>query len=119
MVSTKVGGNKKVVRGWLNNRAKAAFTIALKSKGYARNGARLVKDSREDANGDLVGSAQFLVLPQLLRTSWNDLCKQTDLIVAAIEEKQRQGSVQNRGEKRLNAFGGSQPQAVQAGLIPT
>jgi hypothetical protein len=120
LVSTKAGGNKKVVRGWLNNRAKAAFTNALKSKGYARNGARLVKDSGEDAKGDLVGSAQFLVLPRLLHTSWKGLCKQTDLIVAAIEEKQRQGDVPNRRERRLNAFGGgSPPKAAQARLKPT
>jgi len=120
LTSTKVGGNKKVVRGWLNNRARVAFTNALKSKGYAKNGARLVKDSGEDAKEDLVGSAQFLVLPQLLHTGWKDLCKQTELIVAAIEEMQKQGGVQNWRERRLNTFGGSlQPQAVRAKLIPS
>lgn len=120
LVSTKAGGNKKVVRGWLNNRARVAFTNALKSKGYAKNGARLVRDSGEGAKGDLIGSAQLLVLPQLLHTSWEDLCKQTDLIVAAIEEKQRQNGVQNRRERRLEAFGGgSIPKAVQAKLVPT
>jgi hypothetical protein len=120
LISTKVGGNKKVVRGWLNSRAKVAFTNSLKSKGYAKNGARLAKDSEEDVKGDLVGSAQFLVLPQLLHTSWKDLCKQTDLIVAAIEEKQRQDGAQNRRERRLDTFGkSSQPQTVQSRLILT
>jgi len=114
LVSTKIGGKKKVVRGWLSNRARAAFKNALKNKGYAENGARLVKHSGEIAKGDLVGSAHLFVLPQLLHTSWKDLCDQTDLIVAAIEEKQGQGYIQNRKEKRQKAFGRrSEPQRVQ------
>lgn len=106
MVSTKIGGKKKVVRGWLSNRAKAAFKNALKSKGYAENGTRLAKDSGESAKGDLVGSVQFFAMPPLLHTSWEELCNQTDLIVAAIEARQKQGSIQNRKERRLKAFGG-------------
>jgi hypothetical protein len=120
LVSTKIGGKQKVVRGWLTSRARVAFKNALKNKGYAENGARLVKDSGRLGNGDLVGTAQIFVLPPLLHTGWKDLCNQTELMVAAIEKSQRQGNIQNRKERRLEAFGGSsQPQAVQFRRIST
>lgn len=105
LVSTRIGGKKKVVRGWLTSRAKVAFRNALKNKGYAENGARLQKDSEKSVNGDLVGTAQIFVLPPLLHTSWQDLCEQTDLMVDAIERGQRQGRVQNRRERRREAAG--------------
>lgn len=90
LVSTKVGGSKKVVRGWLNNRARAAITEALRKKGYGKGGARLPDASAagDSSKGDLVGSAHFMVKPELLHTSWEDLCKQADLIIADLEEKQ-------------------------------
>jgi hypothetical protein len=107
VVSNRVGGNKKVIRGWLANRARAAFKKALKKEGYAENGARLVKNSEESAKGDLFGSIQITIQSQLLHISWTDLCNQADLIVAAIEGKQGQSQSPNRKERRLKAIEGA------------
>jgi hypothetical protein len=96
LTSTKAGGNKRIVRAWLSNRARVAITNALKSKGYAKNGARLLKESGNSTKGALVGSLHFLVLPSMLHTSWEDLSNQAELIVAAIEERQKQEKPQVR-----------------------
>jgi hypothetical protein len=103
LVSTKIGGTHRVVRGWLLKRARVAFRNALKNKGYTENGTRLVKDFENSTEGDLIGTAQIFVLPPMLHTSWKDLCKETELVVAAIEkrQRQRQGGVRSLRETRL------------------
>jgi hypothetical protein len=112
LTTTKAGGNKKIVRAWLNNRAKVAITNALKSKGYAKNGARLLKEAGNSARGDLVGSLHVLVLPHMLHTSWEDLSKQAEIIVAAVEERQIQDNSQNQVARvgRREASAGAQNQ---------
>ena len=102
LVSTKAGGNKKVVRGWLNNRARVAITEALKRKGYAKNGSRLVKGSGDSMARDLIGSVHFLLNHQMLHTSWPSLQEQADRIITAIENEQKKlgmSSQVNQGSK--------------------
>jgi hypothetical protein len=110
LTSRKSGGNKSAVRNWLSNRARVAITIALKSKGYAKNGARLLKESGNSAKGDLIGSLHFLVLPAMLHTSWEDVCKQAELIVATIEEKSKRRQTQARRVEGPETLAGLQPE---------
>jgi hypothetical protein len=115
LVSTKVGGSRKIVRGWLNNRARVAITEALKRKGYARNGARLVEESQNRMVGDLVGSAHFLVNPQMLHTSWPSLQEQADRIVTAIENEQKKLAGLPQANKRSKVAAGKK--RIASGLI--
>jgi hypothetical protein len=96
LASINEGGKKKVVRGWMMNRARVAFKDALQRKGYAPDGSRLANGSEDPAKGDLIGTIHFLVNASMLRTSFQKLQEQADLIVDAIEKRQRNkdGSLQ-------------------------
>jgi hypothetical protein len=88
LISSKAGGNKRVVRNWLARRGRVTITEALKRKGYAKNGARLAKESKVSNAKDLVGSANLLVGKQMLHTSFKDLQHQADLIIEEVVRRQ-------------------------------
>ena len=115
MVSTKVGGNRKIVRGWLSNRARVAITEALKRKGYARNGQRLAEETQDPVLGDLIGSAHFLVNTQMLHTSWPRLQEQADRIVASIENEQKKLGSLSQAKRHSKVAAGKK--RVVSGLI--
>jgi len=92
LTTIRVGGPKRVVRSWLNNRVKVAFKQALEERGYSKNGSRLhelggIQRPSGEPSGDLVGSVQFIVQSRLLRTPWPDLKKQASLIVMELEKR--------------------------------
>jgi hypothetical protein len=91
MTSIKAGGAKKVTRGWLNRRTKAAIVGALERKGYDRNGLRLAPTNGTPTSngGDLEGTMNIMVQSPMMRTPWAELQKQADDVVSHLEKKQR------------------------------
>lgn len=80
--TAKKGFGKRCVRSWAARRLKVAFTESLRKKGYTRNGCRIGGDAKP-----LVGTAQFLFDPMILKTNHLDLVAQTDLTVEAMLSK--------------------------------
>jgi hypothetical protein len=86
LTSVKISGTKKVVRTWLTRRMRTAFTSALKEKGYD-NGGRLLE--KKPGMQDLRGTASFVLAEPAIRTSVEDLKKQSLLVIDAIERIRR------------------------------
>lgn len=76
---------KRVVRSWLNKRARVAFLNALKRKGYDTNGYRIDGNGDEDPIPNLVGSLHLTTRAELLRAKWPDVENQADKIVVELE----------------------------------
>lgn len=90
MTSIKAGGTRKVVRGWMNKRAKTAFAEALQRRGYNRDGSRLEPaEGRPVPKGDIEGSLNFMVQSPMLKTPWEELQKQADIVVNVLEKRQK------------------------------
>jgi hypothetical protein len=87
-----------VVRSWLNNRARVAFTYALERSGYAKDGSRLPGHQAGSGTGNLVGTVHISPQTGLLRASWKEVNRQADLVVECIEQEQRKH--QNKITKR-------------------
>jgi len=101
-----------VVKTEVQKRVKTAFWAALKKHGYMKDGTAIADDT------PLVGTAQFLVSKECLKTSGLDLQRELDAVVAALIRGQRdmkrsggsgqaggrngQVKVHNHGKKKRN-----------------
>jgi hypothetical protein len=100
LTTIQSGGIKKVVRGWMANRSRAAISQALERKGYAITGERLLGSVQDSGSRKLKGSAHFLPTTQMLRTSWSDLERQADLIIAELERQQTASAAASSKRKK-------------------
>ncbi|OBT68376.1 hypothetical protein VE03_02932 [Pseudogymnoascus sp. 23342-1-I1] len=100
-LTSKQVGMKRVVRSWLNGRARMAFVNALKRKGYDTNGYRIDGNGDEPPKPNLVGSLQLTTRAELIRAKWPDVEGQADRIVAEIERLQTQKSKPKRRRKTI------------------
>ncbi|KFY84074.1 hypothetical protein V500_09629 [Pseudogymnoascus sp. VKM F-4518 (FW-2643)] len=91
-LSSKQISMKRVVRSWVNSRARVAFVNALKRKGYDTNGYRIDGNGDEVPKPNLVGSLHLTTRAELVRAEWPDVEDQADKIVAAIERLQTEKS---------------------------
>ena len=85
-VARKDMAQKRVVRSWASRRLRQAFTASLEKKGYAKDGTRIKGTDNESA---LYGTAQLTPELSSIKTSYEELVKQTD--IAVLEMIRRQG----------------------------
>jgi hypothetical protein len=90
-ISNNDVGKKRVVKTVTEKRLRGAFINSVKKFGYAKDGTKLEKAlGRFDGNNqNLVGTAQFISQPQLLKTKHEHLQKQMDAVVEQIISRQK------------------------------
>lgn len=86
-ISNNDVGKKRVVKTMTEKRLRGAFINSVKKYGYAKDGTNLERKASggfDGNNQDLVGTAQFISQPQLLKTKYEHLQKQMDSVVEQI-----------------------------------
>jgi hypothetical protein len=92
--------NKRVLRSWASRKVRIAFVESLRKKGYASDGSPITGSKNQSP---LAGCAYFDPTEAILKTTVEELAKQTDIAVDKIIEAQSaNSSLGRKGQKTLS-----------------